>query len=98
MSEHESKQNIEYDGERDMEKFWSVAEQLKKEPVKQLWFLPLLITVIVISVPWYRESGESGSIVGGLPTWVWTGLGCALGVSVITAVGTMLFWKDTDDE
>ncbi|MFP6582886.1 MAG: hypothetical protein VCD00_10065 [Candidatus Hydrogenedentota bacterium] len=88
----------EYDGERDMDRFWTVATRLKKEPVKQRWFLPLLLIVIVISIPWYRSSGEIGNIVGGLPTWVWTGLICALGVSIITAVGTLAFWKDDDDE
>ena len=89
---------VEYNGERDMDRFWSVATRLRREPAKQLWFLPALILVVVLSVPWYRTGGEIGEIVAGLPVWVWTGLACALGVSAITALGALLFWSDPDDE
>lgn len=98
MSDEPIKKRQEYDGEQDRERFWSVAESLKSEPVKQRWFLPILILVIVVSVPWYRNGGEIGNVIGGLPGWVWTGLICALGVSLITAIGTLLFWKDDADE
>lgn len=90
--------STEYNDERDMDRFWAVADSLRKEPLRQKWFLPILILCIVISIPWYRASGESGAIFAGLPTWIWTSLACAAGVSLITAVGTLFFWKDPDDE
>ena len=89
---------IEYNSERDMDRFWSVATRLRREPAKQVWFLPGLILVVVLSVPWYRTGGEIGEVVGGLPLWVWTGLACALGVSVITGVGAVVFWQDDEVE
>ena len=98
MSDINKKTNNEYNDERDMERFWSVADNLKKEALRQKWFLPVLIAFIVISIPWYRTAGESGSIIGGLPVWIWVSLASALGVSIVTAVGILLFWKDSDDE
>lgn len=94
----EKRRRLEYDGERDMDRFWSVAGKLRREPAKQLWFLPALILVVVFSVPWYRTGGEIGEVIAGLPVWVWTGLACALGVSVITAVGALVFWRDEESE
>ena len=88
---------FEYNGERDMERFWE-ANQLESEPVKQKWFIPILVLLILISVPWYREAGEMGNMIGGLPGWVWTSLICSLGVSVLTAVGVLVFWKDKGED
>lgn len=88
----------EYSDKRDMDHFWEVANSLKKEPLRQKWFLPILIICIVISIPWYRTSGESGSIIAGLPVWIWVSLASALGVSILTTIGMLLFWKETDDE
>lgn len=98
MDDLPKKVGAEYNDERDMDRFWSVANNLKEEPLRQKWFLPILVYWIVLSIPWYRTAGESGSIVGGLPVWIWVSLGCALGVSIVTAVGILLFWKDSDDE
>jgi hypothetical protein len=98
MSKPDEKSETEYNDERDMDRFWAVADSLRKEPLRQKWFLPLLLVCITISIPWYRASGESGAIIAGLPTWVWTSLACAAGISILTAIGTLLFWKDSDDE
>jgi hypothetical protein len=94
----ESHRAEEYNDARDMSAFWKVARSLKKEPVKQKWFIPILIICIVISVPWYLTPGESGSIIGGLPSWVWVSLGCSLGISILTSIGALIFWKESDDE
>jgi hypothetical protein len=83
----------EYNGERDMKRFWEV-NRLKTEPAKQKWYLPILIFFILLSVPWYRTSGEIGRMIGGLPGWVWTSLLCTVGISILTAVGVLFFWKD----
>lgn len=98
MSEPDEKSKTEYNDERDMDRFWAVASTLSKEPLRQKWFLPALIACIVLSIPWYRTPGESGSIIAGLPVWIWISLACAAGVSLITAIGVLVFWKDSDDE
>ena len=86
----------EYQGERDMDAFWSAAK-LKKEPSKQKWFLPILILLILCSVPWYRSEGQMGSVFLGFPVWIWTSIIYSLGVAVLTAVGILGYWKDDDD-
>ncbi len=98
MSKPHEKYKNEYNDERDMDHFWAVAQKLRLEPLRQKWFLPVLLILIIISIPWYRTPGESGAIIAGLPAWVWTSLACAAGVATLTAVGALLFWKDTDDE
>ena len=90
-------QTSEYNGERDMKRFWEV-NRLKSEPGKQKWYLPILVVLILISVPWYRTAGEIGNVIGGLPGWVWTSLICTLGISILTAVGVLGFWKDEDED
>lgn len=97
MNEPDPKHD-EYNDDRDMNRFWSVATSLTKEPVLQKWFLPALLLCIVISVPWYLPSGESGAIIGGLPIWVWTSLGCTIGIGILTAIGALIYWKDPNDE
>jgi hypothetical protein len=46
----------------------------------------------VLSVPWYRESGEASRVLLGLPDWVAIALGCYVGVAVLNAVA----WLVTD--
>jgi len=87
----------EYDNERDLDRFWAVAKP-KVEPAKQRWYVPSVLLLVVLSVPWYRETGSMGELVWGLPTWVWTSLGCSLGVAVLTAVGALRYWKDDESE
>ena len=87
----------EYNGERDMKRFWEV-NRLKSEPAKQKWYIPILIVLVILSVPWYRTSGEIGNIIAGLPGWVWTSLICTVGISILTAVGVLKFWKDEGED
>lgn len=98
MNDMHKKPKTEYNDERDMDRFWAVTNSLRKEPLRQKWFLPILLITIVISIPWYRTPGESGPIVAGLPTWVWTSLACSIVIGVITAVGALVYWKDSEDE
>jgi hypothetical protein len=46
----------------------------------------------VVSVPWYRASGELPAVVLGLPDWVAVALGCYVGVAVFNAIA----WALTD--
>ena len=87
----------EYDDERDMDRFWEAA-QLDREPVKQLWYVPGLILLIILSIPWYRSAGETGRVILGLPTWIWVPLACALGVSILTAFAALRFWRQDDTD
>jgi len=87
----------EYDGERDMDKFWA-ATKLAREPVKQKWFLPILLILIIISVPWYHSGGEIGRMIGGFPGWVWISLLCTVAMSILIAVGTLFFWREDDED
>lgn len=85
--------NREYADARDDDAFWA-ATRLTREPIKQRWYLPVIALLILFSVPWYFTSGEIGTIVAGLPVWVWSGLACALGLSCITAAAVLWFWVD----
>lgn len=88
----------EYAEERDMERFWKEARGLKSEPARQRWFLPLLLAFIVISIPFYLPAGRIEPVILGFPLWVWMPLLCTIGVSALTALGALKYWKDDDSK
>ena len=49
-----------------------------------------IATLYVISIPWYRTTGEVPSLVGGLPDWVAVALGCYVAVAVLNAIAWLL--------
>lgn len=79
-----------------MDAFWRTAK-LTREPLGVRWYLPAVLLLVIISVPWYRQSGEIGRIVFGLPGWVWTSLVCGFGVAALTAWAALRAWRDPDD-
>jgi len=85
----------EYRGERDMDRFWATAK-LSREPLKQLWYVPVLLVLVVISIPWYRVGQEDSAYFLGLPVWVWIPLACTLGLSILTTIAALKFWGDDD--
>jgi len=85
----------EYDGERDMDAFWAAAKT-SSEPGRKRWYVPLLLVLVILSVPWYRAAGSMGELIHGMPGWVWVSLLCTVGVSSLTAVGILWFWRDED--
>lgn len=102
----------EYESERDMDRFWEVA-QLECEPAKQWWYIPLILGLIVVSIPWYTglymtvAEGEGffafialdwDAHVLGLPLWIWIPVGCTLGLSILTSVAVLCFWRDGDSD
>ncbi len=95
MADSQTKPTSEYHGEQDREAFWETA-RLEREPAKQRWYLPSLLLLIVLSIPWYREAGSMGTLVLGMPVWIWTSLACTAGVSLLTAVAALRFWRDRD--
>lgn len=86
----------EYDNERDMDAFWSNIRP-RREPMQQVWFLPVIFLLLAISIPWYRKSGEIGSVVWGLPGWVWVALLCSAALAAVTAAMSLFFWDDEED-
>ncbi len=52
-----------------------------------LWAIAALY---VISIPWYRETGEIPSLVFGLPDWVAVALGCYAAAAVLNSVAWLL--------
>jgi hypothetical protein len=85
----------EYSDERDLDAFWAEIRP-RREPMHQKWFLPLVFALLALSIPWYRKSGEIGSILLGLPVWVWITLACSALVSALTAAMSLFFWDDDD--
>lgn len=85
----------EYCDERDMDRFWEVAK-LDREPFLQRWYIPAVLFLIVISIPWYRSGNETGTLIFGLPLWIWVPLVCTLGLSILTSLAILRFWKDND--
>ncbi len=44
----------------------------------------------LVSIPWYRTTGEIPPLLFGLPDWVAVALACYLGVAVLNAVAWTL--------
>lgn len=95
QSEGPERTASEYADERDMERFWQTA-RLTREPLKQRWYVPALILLIIVSIPWYRTSGDSEPFLFGLPAWILVPLVCALGLSILTTLAILRFWGDDD--
>ena len=88
--------NREYSGDRNMEEFWKELRP-RREPTQKRFFLPIVLALLVVSIPWYRSTGVMGSLVGGLPIWIWVALGCSAAISVVTAVVALFYWDDDVD-
>ena len=99
----------EYADERDMDRFWEVA-RLEREPARQWWYIPLILALIFMSIPWLTppdfvkvaEEGPLAIFVGtelfGLPFWIWITGACTLGLSILTSFAVLRFWRDGDSD
>lgn len=85
----------EYADHRDDDELWSSMEP-KREPVRARLFLPLLLVILIFSVPWYLPEEIARRSFGGLPLWVWTTLLCSAGVSCLTCWASLFWWDDED--
>jgi len=54
--------------------------------------LSLIALLYVVSIPWYRPSGEVASVVWGLPDWVAVALACYVAAALLNAAA----WLATD--
>jgi len=86
----------EYGGERDEERFWREV-QPRDEPLNRRWFLPAVVLLMVLSMPWYLRAGDIGPIVGGLPAWVWIPRVCSAAISAVTCYAALRAWDDDED-
>ena len=86
----------EYSGERDMDLFWKEIKPLK-EPTQVRWFVPAVLALLVLSVPWYLPAGFVGRLVGGLPPWIWVSVACATSIAAITSYVALRSWEDDEE-
>jgi hypothetical protein len=87
--------DLEYAGERDMSRFWREIRP-RHEPLDKRWFLPSVLVLMVISVPWYLPPGFVGRLYGGLPVWIWIALVCSVVLAAITSFVALRSWRDDD--
>ncbi len=85
----------EYDSQRDIDLFWKEIRP-RREPIQQRWYIPLVLLIVVVSVPWYWKQGVTGKIIAGLPLWIWVTILCSLAISVVTATMALWHWDDED--
>lgn len=87
----------QYGDERDPDAFWA-AVQPADEPLRHRWFLPAVVAILVVSVPWYLPSSVGDRLVGGLPVWTWVTIVCGLALAAVTAYASLQLWRDGSDE
>ena len=83
----------EYRDERDPDAFWA-AIRPADEPMRHRWFLPAVVAILVVSVPWYLPSSIGGRLVLGIPVWTWITILCGLLLAVVTAFASLRLWRD----
>ena len=87
----------EYDGDRDEDRFWREIRP-RREPVGRRWFLPAVLLLLALSVPWYSVGSWYERSLAGLPLWLWTALACSAGVALLTACAVLTLWEDDAGE
>ncbi len=64
--------------------------------MQRRWFLPLILLLLGVSVPWYLPEGFMGPRFHGLPIWMWVALLCSVLVAIVTAVMALACWDDDE--
>lgn len=75
--------------------FWSDLAP-DAEPLNRSWFLPAVVLLLLLSVPWYLPPTLSGKLWLGLPVYVWTTLACSAGLAALTSASALTAWRDRD--
>ncbi len=91
-SDHSS----EYADARDTDVFWSVIRPAD-EPIRHRWFLPTVVVILTLSVPWYLPPETGDRLVGGLPLWTWITVVCGAALAVVTAWASLRLWRNEPD-
>ncbi len=85
----------DYQDEQDTDRFWAEIKP-RREPLRVRWFLPLVILILCLSVPWYQSGGQTGQLYWDIPTWIWVTLLCSFMLSCLTAWMALRFWDDDE--
>ena len=91
-----AKRLSDYGDERDQDAFWE-AIRPADEPLRHRWFLPAVVLILAVSVPWYLPPSVGGRLAGGLPVWTWITIGCGFCLAVVTAFASLRLWRDGGD-
>ena len=83
----------DYGDERDQDAFWE-AIRPEDEPLRHRWFLPVVLVILAVSVPWYLPSSVGGRLLGGLPVWTWITIACGFALAVVTSFASLRLWRD----
>ena len=86
----------EYADERDDDVFWT-AIRPAHEPLQHRWFLPAVLTILTLSVPWYLPHELGDRLVGGLPLWTWITVVCSAALATVTAWASLRLWHNGPD-
>ena len=93
----DNKRLSEYRDERDPEVFWAAIRPVD-EPLRHRWFLPTVVVILIVSVPWYLPPSVGDRLAGGLPVWTWITILCGLALAGVTAFASLRLWRDGSDE
>lgn len=93
----DKKRLAEYGDERDPDVFWA-AVRPADEPLRHRWFLPAVVAILIVSVPWYLPPSVGDRLAGGLPVWTWITILCGLALALVTAFASLRLWRDGSDE
>ena len=92
-----SDQSTEYANQRDADVFWA-AVRPADEPMRHRWFLPAIVLILTVSVPWYLPRHVGDQLLRGLPLWTWITVVCAFLLAAVTAWASLRLWSDEPDD
>ena len=92
----DDKRLSDYSDERDPDVFWA-AVRPADEPMRHRWFLPAVVAILIVSVPWYLPSSVGDRLALGLPVWTWVTILCGLALAMVTAFASLRLWRDGSD-
>ena len=85
----------EYGDQRDEDELWRSMTP-ESEPTRVRLFLPLVLVIVVLSVPWYLPGELASRVYSGLPVWVWCTLAASACLSTLTCWASLRWWRDED--
>ena len=92
----DDKRLSDYSDERDPDVFWA-AVRPADEPMRHRWFLPAVVAILIVSVPWYLPPSVGDRLALGLPVWTWVTILCGLLLAVVTSFASLRLWRDGSD-
>ena len=87
----------EYRDEVASDEFWR-AMKPRREPLNWRPFVPSVLVLLALNVPWWLPEGLGASLLLGLPLFVWTALLTSLALAALTAWAALRHWQDDEEE